>query len=76
MVMPTALTAQTSGPRPVVDRHRPLLPLISAQPWSSAVAAESASMVAGSVTEELTASIDQMRLIVVSAMKWEVIKCK
>lgn len=63
-VTPTALTARTSGPRTVVQRDMPLLPPTAAQPWSSAVAAESASIAAGSVTEEPTASIDQTKLTV------------
>lgn len=61
---PIAQTARTSGPRTVVQRHLTLLPLISAHPWSSTVAAANASMAAGSVMGELTASIDQMKLTV------------
>lgn len=64
MVMPTALTAQMNGLRPAAHRDLPPLSLISAHPWSFAVAAESASTAAGSVTEELTAWIDQMKLTV------------
>lgn len=64
MVMPTAPMARTSGPRTVVHRDLALLPLISAHLWSSTVAVGSASMVAGSVMEELTALIDQMKLTV------------
>lgn len=64
-VMPTAPTARTSGPRTVVPRNLTPLWLITARPWSSAVAAESASMEAGSAMEELTASIDLTKLTVV-----------
>lgn len=64
-VMPTAPTARTSGPRTVVPRNLTPLWLITARPWSSAVAAESASMEAGSAMEEPTASIDLTKLTVV-----------
>lgn len=68
-VTSTAPMAQTSGPRPVGQRDRPLLPLISAHPWSSSVAVGSASMAAGSVTGEPNASIDRMKPIVVKRKK-------
>lgn len=61
----TVMTAQTSGPAPVVPRDLTPPPLISAHPWSSAVAVESASTVAGSVMEDPTASTDQTKLTVV-----------
>lgn len=64
-VTPTAPTAQTNGPAPVV--HRDLSPpsLIRAHPWSSAVAAGSASTAAGSAMEDPTASTDPTKLTVV-----------
>lgn len=65
MVTPTAPMAQMSGPATVVRRDLTLPLLISAHPWSSTVAVESVSTVAGSVMEDLTALTNQMKLIVV-----------
>lgn len=62
MVTPTALMAQTSGPATVARGDLTLPPLIGARPWSSTVAVESASTVAGSVMEDLTALTIQMKL--------------
>lgn len=64
-VTPTALMAQMSGPATVLRRDVTLPLLISAHPWSSTVAVESASTVAGSVMEALTVLTNQMKLIVV-----------
>lgn len=65
-VTSTALMARMNGPRTAAQRLPPLLPRTNAPPWSSVVAAESASMVVGSVMEVLTAMIDPMKLTVLN----------
>lgn len=61
----TAPTARMSGPKPAGQRLLTSWAFITAPRWSGFVAVESASMLAGSVMDRLTALINQMKLTAV-----------